>query len=132
MTTEEYLQWEKEAIERGYKKYSTTSSTNDYSYFKTIGKNDDGYKYMIEWRVWDWHKYIGRDPSLAERPYSLEVNIIPDSCKYDMRLDFLVGDPLKFGFDKIEEIAEHFHQFLVKEGVANNLGYGQEDKQENR
>ena len=132
MTTEEYLKWEKEAIERGYKKYSTTSSTNDYSYFKTIGKNEDGYKYMIEWRVWDWHKYIGRDPSLAERPYSLEVNIMPDSCKYDMRLDFLVGDPLKFGFDKIEEIAEHFHQFLVKEGVANNLGYGQEDKQENR
>ena len=131
MTTEEYLQWEKEAIERGYKKYSTTSSTNDYSYFKTIGENDDGYKYMIEWRVWDWHKYIGRDPSLAERPYSLEVNIMPDSCKYDMRLDFLIGEPLKFGFDKIEEIAEHFHQFLVKEGVANNLGYGQEDKQEN-
>ena len=57
---------------------------------------------------------------------------MPDSCKYDMRLDFLVGDPLKFGFDKIEEIAEHFHQFLVKEGVTNNLGYGQEDKQENR
>ena len=121
MTTEEYLQWEKEAIERGYKKYSTTSSTNDYSYFKTIGKNDDGYKYMIEWRVWDWHKYIDREQHLKDNPYSLEVNIIPDSCKYDMRLDFLIGEPLKFGFDKIEEIAEHFHQFLVKEGVANNL-----------
>lgn len=118
MTTEEYLKWEKEAIERGYKKYNATSSTNDYSYFKTIGKDDDGYKYMIEWRVWDWHKYIGRDPSLAERPYSLEVNIIPDSCKYDMRLDFLIGDPLKFGFDKIEEIAEHFHKFLVADGIA--------------
>ena len=121
MTTEEYLQWEKEAIERGYKKYNTTSSTNDYSYFKTIGKNEDGYKYMIEWRVWDWHKYIDRDQHLKDNPYSLEVNIIPDSCKYDMRLDFLIGEPLKFGFDKIEEIAEHFHQFLVKEGVANNL-----------
>ena len=76
MTTEEYLQWEQEAIERGYKKYNTTSSSNDYSYFKTIGKNDDGYKYMIEWRVWDWSKYIDRDPTLINRPYSLEVNII--------------------------------------------------------
>lgn len=35
-----------------------------------------------------------------------------------MRLDFLIGEPLDFGFDKVEEIAEHFHQFLVKEGVA--------------
>lgn len=118
MTTEEYLQWEKEAIERGYKKYNTTSSSNDYSYFKTIGKTDKGYKYMIEWRVWDWHKYIDRDPHLKDSPYSLEVNIIPDSCKNDMRLDFLIGDPLKFGFDKVEEIAEHFHQFLVDDGIA--------------
>lgn len=119
MKTKEYLKWEKEAVERGYKKYNTTSSTNDYSYFKTIGKTDEGYKYMIEWRVWSWHKYIDRDPYLKDNPYSLEVNIIPDSCKNDMRLDFLIGEPLKFGFDKVEEIAEHFYQFLVKDGVVD-------------
>ena len=118
MTTEEYLQWEKEAIERGYKRYNTTSSTNDYSYFKTIGKVDGRYKYMVEWRVWDWHKYIDRDPTIKDEPYSLEVNIMPDSVKHDMRLDFLIGEPLKFGFDKIEEIAEHFHQFLETEGIT--------------
>lgn len=72
---------------------------------------------MIEWRVWDWRKYIDRDPNLASRPYSLEVNIIPDSVKYDMRLDMLVGDPLIFGFDKIEEIAENYHKFLITEGL---------------
>ena len=118
MTTKEYLQWEKEAIERGYKKYTTTSSTNDYSYFKIIGKDGDGYKCMIEWRVWSWLKYADRDPSLVDRPYSLEVNIVPDSVKNDMRLDFLIGEPLKFGFEKIEEIAEHFHQFLETEGIT--------------
>ena len=118
MTTEEYLQWEQEAIERGYKKYNTTSSSNDYSYFKTIGKNDDGYKYMIEWRVWDWSKYIDRDPTLINRPYSLEVNIIPDSCKNDMRLDMLIGDPLVLGFDKVEEVAENYHQFLKTQGLV--------------
>lgn len=112
MTKEEYQQWEKEAIERGYRRYTTTSSTNDYSYFKTIGRDDDGYKYMVEYRVWDWRKYIDRDPNLAKKPYSLEVNIMPDSGKYDMRLDMLVGDPLVFGFDKIEEIAEGYYQFL--------------------
>lgn len=117
MTTEEYLQWEKEAIERGYKKYSTTSSSNDYSYFKTIGENGDGYKYMIEWRVWDFHKYIGRDPTFAENPYSLEVNIMPDSSKYDMRLDMLIGNPLVFGFDRIEEIAGRYYQFWMKEDL---------------
>lgn len=119
MTTEEYLQWEKKAIERGYKKYSTTSSTNDYSYFKTIGENGDGYKYMIEWRVWTWHKFIDIDPHLKENPYSLEVNIMPDSSKYDMRLDMLIGNPLVFGFDRIEEIAERYYQFWMKEDFKN-------------
>lgn len=114
MTEKEYLKWKKEAIERGYKKYNTTSSTNDYSYFKTIGKSDEGYKYMVEWRVWDWHKYIDRDPTLASRPYSLEVNIMPDSLMYDMRLDMLIGEPLAFGFDKIESIAERYYQFITK------------------
>jgi hypothetical protein len=115
MTTEEYQKWEKEAIERGYKKYSTTSSSNDYSYFKTIGKKGDDYKYMIEWRVWDWRKYIDRDPSVKDSPYSLEVNILPNSCKYDMRLDMLIGEPLVFGFDRIEEIADRYYQFIRTE-----------------
>lgn len=114
MTEKEYLKWEKEAIERGYKKYNTTSSTNDYSYFKTIGRNDSGYKYMVEWLVWDWRKYIDRDPTLASRPYSLEVKFIPDSIKNDMRLDMFIGDPLVFGFDKIESIAEQYYQFITK------------------
>lgn len=118
MTAEEYQKWEKEAIERGYKKYNTTSSSNDYSYFKTIGKNADGYKYMIEWRLWDWRKYIDRDPTLINRPYSLEVNIIPDSCKNDMRLDMLIGDPFALGFDNVESISEHYYQFLQKEGLG--------------
>lgn len=117
MKTKEYLKWEKEAVERGYKKYNTTSSTNDYSYFKTVEKKDGRYKYMIEWRVWSWLKYADRDPSLVDRPYSLEVNIMPDSCKNDMRLDFLIGEPLKFGFDKIEEIAENYYHFLVEEEI---------------
>ena len=115
MTEQEYLQWEKEAIERGYKKYNTTSSSNDYSYFKTIGKNDDGFQYMIEWRVWDWRKYIDRDATVKDRHFSLEVNIIPDSVKYDMRLDMLIGEPLVFGFDRIEEIAERYYQFIRTE-----------------
>ena len=75
---------------------------------------------MIEWRVWDWHKYIDKDPTLKDKPYSLEVNIMPDSCAYDMRLDFLIGNPLKFGFDKIEEIAQRYHQFLELEGLIVN------------
>jgi hypothetical protein len=115
MTKEEYLQWEEEAIKRGYKKYNTTSSNNDYSYFKTIGKNDDGFQYMIEWRVWDWRKYIDRDATVKDRPFSLEVNIIPDSGKYDMRLDMLIGEPLVFGFNRIEEIAERYYQFVKNE-----------------
>ena len=115
MTTEEYLKWEQEAIERGYKKYTTTSSTNDYSYFKTIGKDDDGYKYIIEWRVWIWLKYAEKDPRCAERPYSLEVNIMPDSIKHEMRLDMLIGDPLTLGFDKVESMAENYYNFLKQE-----------------
>lgn len=115
MTTEEYKKWEQEAIERGYKKYTTTSSTNDYSYFKTIGKDGDRYKYMIEWRVWCWYKYTDRDPRCKEEPYSLEVNILPDSIKHDMRLDMLIGDPLKLGFDKVESIAEKYYQFIQEE-----------------
>lgn len=115
MTKEEYLQWEEEAIKRGYKKYNTTSSSNDYSYFKTIGKNDNGFQYMIEWRVWDWRKYIDRDPTVKDLPYSLEVNILPDSGKYDMRLDMLIGEPLVFGFDGIEEIAERYYKFIKTE-----------------
>lgn len=115
MGTEEYLIWEKEAVERGYKKYTTTTSTNDYSYFKTIGKEDGRYKYMIEWRVWSWLKYIDRDSNLRDNPYSLEVNIMPDSIKYDMRLDMLIGEPLVFGFDRIEEIAERYYQFIRTE-----------------
>jgi hypothetical protein len=115
MKTEEYLKWEKEAVERGYKKYTTTTSTNDYSYFKTVGKESGRYKYMIEWRVWLWHKYIDRDSNLRDNPYSLEVNIMPDSIKYDMRLDMLIGEPLVFGFDRIEEIAERYYQFIRTE-----------------
>lgn len=118
MTEKEYHQWEKEAIERGYKMYNTTSSTNEYSYFKIIGKDDDGYRYMIEWRVWDWNKYIDRDPRLKENPYSLEVNIMPDSIMNKMRLDMLIGDPLSLGFDKVELIAEHYYQFLKIEGLS--------------
>ena len=115
MGTEEYLKWEKEAVDRGYKKYTTTTSANDYSYFKTIGKEDGRYKYMIEWRVWSLLKYIDRDSKLRDNPYSLEVNIMPDSIKYDMRLDMLIGEPLVFGFDRIEEIAERYYQFIRTE-----------------
>lgn len=121
MTTKEYKEWEKEAIERGYRKYNTTSSTNDYSYFKTIGKSDGHYKYMIEWRVWDFNKYADRDPTLKKSPFSLEVNIMPDSIKADMRLDMLIGDPLVFGFDKIEVIAENYHKFLIAEGITERI-----------
>ena len=28
------------------------------------------------------------------------------------------GEPLKFGFDRIEEIAEHYHRFLVEEDIV--------------
>lgn len=118
MTAEEFQKWEIEAIGRGYEKYTATSSTNDYSYFKTIGREADGYKYMIEWRVWDWNKYIDRDPRLINRPYSLEVNIIPDSCKNDMRLDMLIGDPLVLWFDKVEEVAENYYRFLRTQGLV--------------
>ena len=118
MTAEEYRNWKQEAIERGYEKYTTTSSTNDYSYFKTIWKEDGRYKYMVEWRVWSWLKYADRDPRLKDRPYSLEVNIIPDSIKAEMRLDMLIGDPLVLGFDKVEEIAENYHQFLKTQGLV--------------
>lgn len=116
MTEKEYLKWEKEAIERGYRKYNTGLS-NDYSYFKIIGKTDKGYRYIIEWMVWDWRKHITQNIATANSPYSLEVNIIPDSIKNDMRLDMLIGDPLKFGFDKVEEIAENYHKFLTTEGI---------------
>ena len=118
MTEKEYRKWVIEAIERGYKKYNTTSSTNDYSYFKTIGKEDGRYKYMIEWRVWNFGKYADRDPHLKQNPYSLEVNIIPDSINAKMRLDMLIGDPLVLGFDKVEEIAENYHQFLKTQGLV--------------
>lgn len=119
MTEKEYLKWEKEAIERGYRKYNTGLS-NDYSYFKIIGKTDKGYRYIIEWMVWDWRKHITQNITTANSPYSLEVNIIPDSIKNDMRLDMLIGDPLKFGFDKIEEIAENYHRFLITEGIVTS------------
>lgn len=119
MTEKEYLKWEKETIERGYRKYNTGLS-NDYSYFKIIGKTDKGYRYIIEWMVWDWRKHITQNITTANSPYSLEVNIIPDSIKNDMRLDMLIGDPLKFGFDKIEEIAENYHRFLITEGIVTS------------
>ena len=119
MTTKEYNQWEQEAVKQGYKKYNTTSSTNEYSYFKTIGKEEDSYKYMIEWRVWDYSKYAHRDIHLKENPYSLDVNIIPDSrVGYGMRLDMLIGDPLSLGFARVEEIAEGYYQFLKKEELV--------------
>ena len=60
---------------------------------------------------------MDRDPMLKERPYSLDVNIMPDSCANDMRLDMLIGEPLVFGFDKIDEMAEHYYQFLIKEEI---------------
>ena len=118
MTAEEYRKWEQEAIKRGYKKFTATSSTNEYSYFKTIGREIERYKYMVEWRVWDWHKYIDRDAHLEHSPYSLEVNIMPDSINACMRLDMLIGDPLVLGFDKVEETAENYYQFLQTQGLV--------------
>ena len=47
-----------------------------------------------------------------------EVSIIPDSCENDMRLDMLIGNPLAFGFDKVESVAEHYHQFLKEEVLS--------------
>jgi hypothetical protein len=32
-----------------------------------------------------------------------------------MRLDMLIGEPLVFGFDRIEEIAERYYQFVKNE-----------------
>ena len=119
MTIEEYKKWEEEAIARGYRKHWSTSSSNEYSYCKTIGKDVDSrrYHYMIEWRVWDFSAYDQRNKTLMERPYSLEVNIMPDNFKFDMRLDMLIGDPLELGFDKVEEMAEHYYEFILNEGL---------------
>ena len=69
----------------------------------------------MQWRVWCWYKYADRDPRCKEQPYSLDVNILPDSIKHDMRLDMLIGDPLRLGFDKVESIAEHYYHFIQEE-----------------
>lgn len=51
--------------------------------------------------------------------HSIDTKLM-NVIKYDMRLDMLIGDPLKFGFDKIEEIAENYYKFLITEGIATS------------
>ena len=51
--------------------------------------------------------------------HSIDTKLM-NVIKYDMRLDMLVGDPLKFGFDKIEEIAENYYKFLITEGIVTS------------
>lgn len=49
--------------------------------------------------------------------HSIDTKLM-NVIKYDMRLDMLIGDPLAFGFDKVESIAEHYYQFLKEEVLS--------------
>lgn len=46
--------------------------------------------------------------------HSIDTKLM-NVIKYDMRLDMLIGEPLVFGFDRIEEIAERYYQFVKNE-----------------
>lgn len=113
MTEKQLKKREAELEKAGYHKSLNTSSTNDYSWFKTIKdpNDDEEWLYMIEWQVWNWLKYADRDPDLHKRPYSMSLAILAnndDSSSTGLR----TGDDVDIA--TAEKAAAEFYEFTQK------------------
>jgi len=109
MDYKEWQSFEKELLDRGYKKWtSALYGEEDFDVSKKFivdDNQDDPKEYVIIFRFWDFEKYrinVG---------YSVSVAIMPH---FDGRADMLISTDVT-NIKRIEEIAEHYYQLVVKE-----------------
>ena len=109
-TREQAARLEEKLAKAGYKKYnSCLTSSEDYAYFKAIGKDDDSGEcdYQIAFRFWDWEKYP-RGEGMG-----VDVAILVSN---NGRTDLLISYPsLDIGY--IEGVAKEFYEFCKKHNL---------------
>lgn len=116
MTEKELKKIEAELERRGYKKYTTClTSTESWAWFKSFDKekDEDGYVvngYQIAFRVWDWRRYMDRDPHM--HPYGLDFWTSPLSTEF--RMDFTSNWEPICDIDTFEHMAAEFNQMVRK------------------
>ena len=119
MKLKEYEKFIKELESRGYKKYHPIKRAT-FTYFKAFGKSkyeEDRSNYQIAVSVYDWRDFIHRDPSLKDRPFSVQPTImVSRTVNERIDLDLCVNS---IDIEYIESLAEKFFKF-VEENVKVN------------
>lgn len=118
MTAEQLQTLEADLQQRGYRKYTGSSTANEsYAWFKTFGKekDEDGYivsGYQIAFRVWDMRPYADRDPNLRLCPYGFDFWTSPLGT--DFRTDLTSNWEPIADIDTFECMAAEFNQMVRK------------------
>lgn len=116
MTQDELKAIETELQKRGYKKWTTAlTSTESYAWFKSFGKekDEDGHVisgYQIAFRVWDWRRYMDRDPHMY--PYGLDFWTSPLGTGF--RTDFASNWEPICDIATFERMAAEFNAMVRK------------------
>lgn len=114
MTQDELNAIEAELEKRAYKKWTTClTSTESYAWFKSFDKekDDDGEVingYQIAFRVWDWRRYMDRDPHM--HPCGLDFWTSPLGT--DFRADFAANWEPICDIDAFERMAAEFNSLV--------------------
>lgn len=116
MTATELQTIEAELEKRGYRKYTQAlTSSESYAWFKSFDKekDEDGRVisgYQIAFRVWDWRRYLERDPHMS--PCGLDMWTSPLGT--DFRMDFTANWEPIADIDTFERMAAEFNQMVRK------------------
>ena len=109
MKLKEWQSFEKELLDRGYRKWtSALYGEEDFDMSKKIivdDNQDNSKEYVIIFKFWDFEKYR------EGMGYTVSVAIMPH---FDGRADMLISTDVT-DIKRIEEIAEHYYQLVVKE-----------------
>lgn len=116
MTAEQLQTTETELQKRGYRKYTTgLTSTESWAWFKSFDKDFDEDEhitngYQIAFRVWDWRRYMDRDPHM--HPYGFDFWTSPLGT--DFRTDFTSNWEPFCDIDTFERMAAEFNAMARK------------------
>lgn len=116
MTAEQLQALEAELQQRGYRKYTGSSTANEtYAWFKNFARetDEDGRitgGYQVAFRVWDMRRYMDRDPDM--HPYGFDFWTSLLGTKF--RMDFTSNWEPIADIGTFERMAAEFNTMVRK------------------
>ena len=107
-TKDELIKFENTLKENGYKSIRGHLKTEDYGWWKSFGKDSEGYQ--LAFLVYDFSKFPNYD---SDYSYSIMNEFILNSNQFVSRVDMSISDE-KMTFSEFEEFSYKFYILIKK------------------